>query len=314
MSQALLETALRLRQAGRLNDAADIYKQILAREPQHFEALHALGLVRYQGGQLDEAERLIAEAIAVNPQAADAIYNRACLLAKMSRPDEALRAFDAALAIKPDYLEALVNRGNLLAGLNRHAAALLSFDKAIALRPAIAELWISRAAALFALGRFEDAVSSCERALALKPGHADARNLRDRIVSARAARSAASSMRPSLRAFEQHVSEGRHREALQSALQILNAIDLGFGRLNGVEADMPADGNEELFARRFGAALKRLFESGAELTEPDYERVLLYHRWIDVIFSLGGIEPLKNAAAAAEARAQAAQCHRRHRP
>jgi predicted O-linked N-acetylglucosamine transferase (SPINDLY family) len=295
MSQALLETALRLRQAGRLNDAADIYLQILAREPKDFEALHALGLVRYQSGQLDEAERLIAEAIAVKPQAADAIYNRACLLAKMSRPDEALRAFDAALAIKPDYLEALVNRGNLLAGVNRHAGALLSFDKAIALRPSIAELWISRAAALFALGRFEDAASNCERALALKPSHADARNLRDRCLSARAARSATTNMRPSLRAFEQHVTEDRHREALQSALQILNAIDLGFGRLNGVEADMPTDGNEELFARRFGAALKRLFESGAELSEPDYERLLLYHRWIDVIFSLGGIEPLKNA-------------------
>jgi Flp pilus assembly protein TadD len=294
MSQALLETALRLRQAGRLNDAADIYKQILTQEPRHFEALHALGLVNYQCGRLDEAERLIAEAIAVEPRAADAIYNRACLLAKMSRPEEALRAFDAALEIKPDYLEALVNRGNLLAGLNRHAGALSSFDKASALKPAIAELWISRAATLFALGRFDDAVLSCDRALALKPGQADARNLRDQCLSARAVRRATTSLRPSLRAFEQHVSEGRHREALQGALQILNAIDLGFGRLSGVDADMPADGDEELFARRFGAALKRLFEGGAGLSESDYERVLLYHRWIDVIFSLGGIEPLKN--------------------
>ena len=287
MSQALLETALRLRQAGRLADAADIYRQILAREPQHFEALHALGLVRYQSGQLDEAERLIAEALAVRPDASDALYNRACLLARMSRPDEALSSFDAALAIRPDYLEALVNRGNLLAGTNRHAAALASFDKAITLRPAIAELWISRASALFALGRFEDAVSSCDRALALKPGHADARSLRDQILSARAARSATVSARPSLRVFEQHVSEGRHREALQSALQILNAIDLSFGRLSGVDADMPPDGSEALFARRFGAALMRLFQSGAELAESDFERLLLYHRWIDVIFSLG---------------------------
>src|SRR6185503_3678054 len=126
----------------------------------------------------------------------------------------------------------------LLASTNRHAQALSSFDKAIARRPAIAELWISRAAALSALGRFEEAVSSCDRALALKPGHADARNLRDQILSARAARSAATNMRTSLRAFEQHVSEGRHREALQSALQILNAIDLGFGRLSGVDIDM----------------------------------------------------------------------------
>jgi Flp pilus assembly protein TadD len=294
MSQALLETALRLRQAGKLDEAADIYGQILAQEPKHFDALHALGVVRYQAGRLDEAERLIAAAIAVRPQAADAIYNRACLLAKMSRAEEALAEFDAAVAIKPDYLEAMVNRGNLLAALNRHASALASFDNALALRPAIAELWLSRAAILFALGRFDDAVSSCDRALALKPGHADARNLRDAIFSARAGRSA-TRMRPSLLALEQLVSEGRHREALQSAVQILNAIDLGFGRLDGVDADMPADGHEALFARRFGVALKRVFESGTEISELDYERVLLYHRWIDVMFSLGGLEALKNA-------------------
>ena len=79
MSQALLETALRLRQAGRLADAADIYRQILAHEPRHFEALHALGLVHYQSGKLNEAERLIGEAIAIRPDAPDALTTaRAC--------------------------------------------------------------------------------------------------------------------------------------------------------------------------------------------------------------------------------------------
>ena len=297
MSQALLETALRLRQAGRLADAADIYRQILAHEPRHFEALHALGLVHYQSGKLNEAERFIGEAIAIRPDAPDAHYNRACLLARMSRPDEALSSFDAALTVRPDYPEALVNRGNLLLEMKRHDEGLASFEKAIALRPSIAELWISRAAALYALARFEDAASSCEWALALKPNLADARNLRDRALSARRAWKPAANARPSLRTFEQHVDEGRHLEAMQSALQILNAIDLGFGRLDGVDIDMSTQGNEKLFARRFGTALVRLFEGGAGLQESDFERLLLYHRWIDVIFSLGEVEPsLKNAA------------------
>jgi predicted O-linked N-acetylglucosamine transferase (SPINDLY family) len=283
MSQALLDAALRLRQAGRLAEAADIYRQILSREPRHFEALHGLGLVRYQSGQLDEAERLISDAIAVRPVAPDALYNRACLLMRMNRSDEALSSFDAAIAIKPDYLEALANRGNLLAGLNRHAEALSSFDKAVALRPAIAELWISRAAALLAVGRLDDAVTSCDRALALKPQQADARKLREQIVATRAARN----IRPSLRALEQQASEGRDREAVHTALQILNAIDLGFGRLDGIDVEVDV----VQFARRFGAALLRLFDSVGALSEPEFERLLLYHRWIDVIFSVGEIEP-----------------------
>ena len=62
MSETLLESALRLQRAGRLNEAADIYTQVLREQPRHFDALHALGIIRYQTGRLEEAERLIGEA------------------------------------------------------------------------------------------------------------------------------------------------------------------------------------------------------------------------------------------------------------
>ena len=52
MSDALLESALRLQRAGRLNEAADIYAQVLRDQPRHFDALHALGIIRYRAGGL----------------------------------------------------------------------------------------------------------------------------------------------------------------------------------------------------------------------------------------------------------------------
>ena len=174
MSQALLESALRLQRAGRLAEAAEIYAQVLRAEPRHFDALHGLGIIRYQTGRLEEAERLIGEAAAVNPNAANAFYNRACLLHRLNRLDEALASFDRAVAIKPDYVEALVNRSMVLATLNRHDAALASLDTVVALRPNIAEAWNNRGAALFALGRLDDALASYDRATALKPEYAEA--------------------------------------------------------------------------------------------------------------------------------------------
>ena len=100
MNEALLQDALRLRRAGKLAQAAELYGEVLRSEPKHFEALHALGILHYQGGRLEEAARLIGEASSVNPKAADAAYNHACLLQRLNRLEEALASFDRALAIK----------------------------------------------------------------------------------------------------------------------------------------------------------------------------------------------------------------------
>ncbi len=174
VSESLLQNAMNLRRAGRLADAARIYEGLLRDQPGNFEALHALGIVRYQTGQIEEAERLIGEAISIKSDAHDAHYNRACLLQKLSRPEDALAAFDRAVSLKPDYVEALVNRASVLTALKRHEDALASLDQVLALRPSIAEVWNNQAGALTALNRPEDALASYDRAVELKPGYAEA--------------------------------------------------------------------------------------------------------------------------------------------
>jgi protein O-GlcNAc transferase len=184
MNQTLAQNALALRRAGKLDEAAEIYQQILQRDPKNFEALHALGIVRYQRGQLEEAERLIKEAVAIRPSAAEANYNRACLLQKLNRAEEALSSFERAVALKPDYVEALLNRGTLLALMDRHEEALASFDKVVALRPNIAEAWLNRAGSLFRLARWDDVIGSADHALMLNPAHGEAWKIRGRALIA----------------------------------------------------------------------------------------------------------------------------------
>ncbi|HEV7822426.1 MAG TPA: tetratricopeptide repeat protein, partial [Burkholderiales bacterium] len=174
MSQARLQDALQLRRAGKLAQAAELYRQILSDEPGHFEALHALGILNYQSGQLETAERLIRQAVAANPNAADAAYNHACLLQRLNRLDEALFAFDAALGLRPNYLEALVNRGGVLRALGRYEEALANAQRVVTLKPDLAEGWNNHGGVLLALERFDEALGSFDRALALKPNYADA--------------------------------------------------------------------------------------------------------------------------------------------
>ena len=173
MTETLMQEAVRLRRAGKLAEAAEIYAQVVRAQPRHFEALHALGILSYQTGRLEDAERLIREAVNANPSAADAAYNHACLLQRLNRPEEALAAFDRALALKPDYLEALVNRGGVLTALKRHEAALANSERVVVLKPDLAEAWNNRGGVLQALERFDGALASYDRALSLKPNYAE---------------------------------------------------------------------------------------------------------------------------------------------
>lgn len=185
MSEAGLQDAMRLRRAGRLAEAAQIYQAILKDQPQHFEALHALGILNYQSGRLEEAERLIAEATRVNPRAADAFYNRGSLLLKLNRIEDAVSAFDQALRVKPDYAEALGNRGAALMQLGRPAHAVGDFERLTRLKPGLPEGWINLAGALARLERFDHALASYEKGLALRAGHPEALKGRGGVLFSR---------------------------------------------------------------------------------------------------------------------------------
>ena len=175
MSDAGLQDAMRLRRAGRLAEAAQIYQAILKEQPRNFEALHALGILNYQSGRLEEAERLIGEATRVNPKAADALYNRGSLLLRLNRIEEAVSCFASALRVKPDYAEALGNRGAALMQLGRVSEAVQDFDRLVRLKPALPEGWINLAGAQARLERFGDALANYDKALALRSDHPDAR-------------------------------------------------------------------------------------------------------------------------------------------
>ena len=57
-------------QAGNLDQAEQLYRQLLQAEPQHAEALHLLGVLSSQQGRHDSAILFIQQALAVSPEVA----------------------------------------------------------------------------------------------------------------------------------------------------------------------------------------------------------------------------------------------------
>ena len=174
MTDARLQQALALHRGRKLEDAERLYREILAEEPRHFDALHLVGLVQYEMGRWDAAVASIRAAIAVRPGFAPAFANLGLALQKLQHLDEALASYDRALALAPDYAEGHYNRGNVLLDLKRLEDAVTSFDRALALEAGRAPALYNRGIALLDLERPEEAVASFDRALALKPEYAQA--------------------------------------------------------------------------------------------------------------------------------------------
>src|SRR5215831_2124189 len=114
----VLQRAVRFHTDGERERTEDLYQHILQRSPDHFDALHLLGVLRHQQNRSVEALDLIEAALRRIPGSADA-----------------LASCDAALLIKPDHIDALSNRAQVLLRLQRFADALASADAALALEP-----------------------------------------------------------------------------------------------------------------------------------------------------------------------------------
>jgi len=169
---ALLQQALAHHQAGRLEAAAAAYRQVLAAQPGHAEALHRLGLIAYQQGRPADAVRLIGQAIAQDGAAPGMHSNLGLALADLGRHAEAVASYDRALALRPDHVGALSNRGIALRLSGRPAEAAASLRRALALRPDLVEAHSNLGQALADLGDLPEALACHERAIALRPGYA----------------------------------------------------------------------------------------------------------------------------------------------
>ncbi len=122
-------------QQGRLAEAALLYENVLAREPDHVDALRLLGILRFQRGDQADGERLLRRAVAAAPDHAKAHDNLAFVLHATKRSDEALTLLRRAADLAPDNDAVLANLGSLLAEMGRGREAVAVLGRAIAANP-----------------------------------------------------------------------------------------------------------------------------------------------------------------------------------
>jgi tetratricopeptide (TPR) repeat protein len=173
-AQACLARGHALREAGRIEQAAESFRQALALRPGWVEALGSLGSALLTLGRSEESLACFDEVLRRRPGTVEALNNRGSALYELRRFDEALASHEAALRLRPDHASALSNRGNVLKELDRLDEALASFDRAVRLEPRSARAHANRGAVLIELGRCDEALTSFDQAIRLQPDYAEA--------------------------------------------------------------------------------------------------------------------------------------------
>ena len=170
----LIRIAREHHQAGRLGEAEAGYRQILAAEPNHPEALHLLGVMGLQAGRPEMAVELISQAIRAD--SADPVYhcNLGLAYKALGRSDDAVASFRKALAIKPDDADAWSELGIAFIAKGNSQEAEASFRKALAVRPDHAVAHSNLGNALALQGQVEEAIACYGEAIAIAPDYAEA--------------------------------------------------------------------------------------------------------------------------------------------
>lgn len=169
-----LQIALAHHQARQLTEAEAIYRQILAADPRHADALHLLGVVAHQVGRNEVAVDLIRRAMALAPAVSDYPSNLGEAYRALGQPDEAIAAYRQAIALKPACAEAHYNLGNALEDKGQIAEAIAAFRQAIALKPNYAEAHSNLGNVLKETGQLGEAIAAYRDAIAFMPSLAEA--------------------------------------------------------------------------------------------------------------------------------------------
>jgi tetratricopeptide (TPR) repeat protein len=172
----LLATAIAHHQAGRIDEAEALYRQILTVMPKHVDSLHLLGVIGNQRGDFEAGIKLIGKALAINAAAPHFHNNIGVAYRGLKRFDKALHHFRRAAALKPDYAEAHHNIGATYQDLGKIAEAEAALQQAIALKPEYAKAHYSLGFIRQMQKRWDEAAAQYRRALSFNPRYVEALN------------------------------------------------------------------------------------------------------------------------------------------
>lgn len=154
---------------GRYKEAAELYREVLRKNPANVDALRMLGVLAFAEGSIDEAERLFRRAVAAAPDFVSAIIDLGLALKEQSRIEEAIECFRQATKLEPRNFKAHYQLAQILAPAALSDEAIESYRRALELRPNHAGTLLGLGHVLKTMGQQDKAIESYRKCIASKP-------------------------------------------------------------------------------------------------------------------------------------------------
>jgi tetratricopeptide (TPR) repeat protein len=169
----LLEQGLVLHRQGQFAEALQVYENLLARFPEHADALHLTGEALYRQGRPRLALNYVNRAIARSPH--HFYFNtRATIFMHMGLLAEAQQDLRRAVKALPNYPEAYVNLSAVYRQQKKFRQAREAAADATRLAPQAPAAWNNAGAIDMEQDRFDEAVIQFQQALKLDPNYTTA--------------------------------------------------------------------------------------------------------------------------------------------
>jgi len=169
-----LARARELAAEGRIDEAREVYREILAANPLSLKARNNLGALYDEAGQHELALEQFEAAEKIDPENVEVLGNLGAALGALGRYEEAERVLRRALRIEPESVDVHANLGILSFRRGLYADAEEHLRWVCERAPDHETAFFYRGEALNLLGRYDEALDALEQSVALQPYNAKA--------------------------------------------------------------------------------------------------------------------------------------------
>ena len=161
-------------EAGRLDEAEGIFKEIINQVPECADAYNLLGIVCAGRKKFTDAILNFKEAVSLD--SSNAVYNSnyGNALQDNGELNESIPFYLKAIELNPDFTDAYYNLSNSLRKLQRYSESMVYLNKAKSLNSRYQKCYINAALIYVEQKQFDQAVAELMQALVIEPNSFDA--------------------------------------------------------------------------------------------------------------------------------------------